>query len=238
MNVKQLLEVRDLVVSYGAVKAVKGISLDVGKGEIVTVLGANGAGKSTLMNAIVGLNPVQSGRIEFDGKPITGLRTEQVVAAGLTLTPEGRRVFPDLTVQENLVLGAATLRDGSREVLMEELFDQFPILRERFDQHAGTLSGGEQQMLAIARSLMSRPKLLLLDEPSLGLAPVIIAELFRLITRLRDEGTTILLVEQNVAQSLAIADRAYLLELGMMTRSGTATEFQDGLDLKEIYLGG
>jgi branched-chain amino acid transport system ATP-binding protein len=233
-----LLKVDDLVVSYGAVQAVRGVSIAVNKGEIVTILGANGAGKSSLLTALVGLTPVTSGRVQFDGHDITRKRTEQIIPMGLTLTPEGRHVFPELSVKDNLILGAATIKGGPSKDLLEEMLDLFPILRERWAQMAGTLSGGEQQMLAIARSLMSHPQLLSLDEPSLGLAPVIISEIFHLISRLRDQGTTILLVEQNVAQSLAIADRAYLLELGHMTRQGTAAEFLEGADLKKIYLGG
>lgn len=238
MSTQPILTVDDVVVKYGAVTAVKGISLNVHEGEIVTILGANGAGKSSLLKALVGLTSTHSGRVSFLGKDITGARTEKIVPMGLTLTPEGRHVFPDLSVRDNLLLGAATAKERNHVESMERMLDQFPILRERINQMAGTLSGGEQQMLAIARSLMSHPKLLILDEPSLGLAPVIIAEVFHLIDRLRDEGTTILLVEQNVAQSLAIADRAYLLELGNLTREGTAAEFLEGVDLKSIYLGG
>jgi branched-chain amino acid transport system ATP-binding protein len=238
MSTQPILSVDDLVVKYGAVTAVKGVSLNVNEGEIVAVLGANGAGKSSLLKALVGLATAHSGEVTFLGQNITGARTERIVPMGLTLTPEGRHVFPELSVRDNLILGAATAKGENRAESMNRMFDQFPILREREDQMAGTLSGGEQQMLAIARSLMSHPKLLILDEPSLGLAPVIIAEVFRLIDRLRDAGTTILLVEQNVAQSLAIADRAYLLELGTMTRDGTAAEFLEGVDLKSIYLGG
>ncbi len=238
MSAQPILNVDDLVVKYGAVTAVKGVSLNVNEGEIVAVLGANGAGKSSLLKALVGLATAHSGQVTFLGQNITGARTEKIVPMGLTLTPEGRHVFPELSVRDNLILGAATAKGEALADGMEAMLEQFPILRERSDQMAGTLSGGEQQMLAIARSLMSRPKLLILDEPSLGLAPVIIAEVFRLIDRLRDAGTTILLVEQNVAQSLAIADRAYLLELGNMTREGTAAEFLEGVDLKSIYLGG
>ncbi len=238
MTSQPILTVDDIVVKYGAVTAVKSVSLNVHQGEIVTVLGANGAGKSSLLKALVGLTPTDSGKVKFLGQDITGARTEKVVPMGLTLTPEGRNVFPNLSVRDNLILGGATTKNENQNESMERMLEQFPILRERSDQMAGTLSGGEQQMLAIARSLMSHPKLLILDEPSLGLAPVIIVEVFRLIDRLRDEGTTILLVEQNVAQSLAIADRAYLLELGNVTREGTAAEFLEGVDLKSIYLGG
>ena len=237
MITEPLLSVEELVVSYGAVRAVKGVSLEVRKGEIVTVLGSNGAGKSSLLKAIVGLTRTASGNVRFKGEDITNARTEKIVPMGLTLTPEGRHVFPELSVRDNLTLGAASAQGGSRAEDMAAMFAQFPILEERAGQMAGTLSGGEQQMLAIARSLMSHPELLILDEPSLGLAPVIIREVFELIERLRDGGTTILLVEQNVAQSLAISDRAYLLELGNMTRQGSATEFLDGLDFKSIYLG-
>lgn len=238
MTTNALLSAKGIVVKYGAVTAVKGVDLHVDKGEIVTVLGTNGAGKSSLLKTLVGLTPAESGQVIFDGNDITGARTEAIVRLGLTLTPEGRHVFPDLSVRDNLILGSATSPSSSRAANIERMFDQFEILRERSGQMAGTLSGGEQQMLAIARSLMSQPKLLILDEPSLGLAPVIIAEVFRLIRSLRDAGTTILLVEQNVAQSLAISDRAYLLELGVMSRNGTAAEFLDGVDLKTIYLGG
>lgn len=237
MSTEPLLSIEDLVVSYGAVQAVKGVSLEVRKGEIVTVLGSNGAGKSSLLKAIVGLTQAASGHVRFKGQNITNARTEKIVPMGLTLTPEGRHVFPDLSVRDNLTLGAASAKGGSLAEDMAAMFAQFPILEERAGQMAGTLSGGEQQMLAIARSLMSHPELLILDEPSLGLAPVIIREVFALIERLRDGGTTILLVEQNVAQSLAISDRAYLLELGKITRQGSAAEFLDGLDVKSIYLG-
>lgn len=238
MSKPSIPTVEDVVVKYGAVTAVKGASLEVREGEIVAVLGVNGAGKSSLLKALVGLTPMHAGKVSFLGKDITAAPTEKIVPMGLTLTPEGRHVFPDLCVRDNPILGAATAKDKNRAQSIERMFSQFPILQERMDQMAGTLSGGEQQMLAIARSLMSHPKLLILDEVSLGLAPVIIAEVFRLIDQLRDAGTTILLVEQNVAQSLAIADRAYLLELGTMTREGTAAEFLDGVDLKSIYLGG
>jgi branched-chain amino acid transport system ATP-binding protein len=238
MRSAPLLQLDDIVVRYGAIAAVKGVSCRVEAGEIIVLLGANGAGKSSLLRAILGLTPIDAGRVQFQGRDVTGWRTEALVKLGLTLTPEGRNVFQSLTVTENLRLGGATMpREQSAET-MERMFQQFPILRERSDQLAGTLSGGEQQMLAIARSLMSSPKLLVLDEPSLGLAPVIIEEVFALISRLRDAGTTILLVEQNVAQSLTIADRAYLLELGSIAREGTAASFSADLNLHEIYLGG
>lgn len=238
MSAADLLSVSNLDVRYGAVHAVRDFSFGVRRGEIVTILGSNGAGKSSTLNAIVGLVPSAGGKIEFDGKDITHTPTEAIIPAGLTLTPEGRHVFPDMSVIENLRIGAAVIKDGSDAEVLERMLEQFPILKEREHQAAGTLSGGEQQMLAIARSLMSRPKLLILDEPSLGLAPKIISEVFDLIVKLRDNGTTILLVEQNAAQSLQIADRAYLLELGRLTRSGTAREFLSEFDLANIYLGG
>ncbi len=233
-----MLSLSDVQVKYGAVTAVKGVSIDIYEGEIVTILGSNGAGKSSLLNAIVGLTPKYQGSISFLGHDISAMKTEKIVPLGLTLTPEGRHVFADLTVMENLMLGGITKRGGGVNEILQDMLNQFPILQERSDQLAGTLSGGEQQMLAIARSLMSKPKLLILDEPSLGLAPVIISQVFALISRLRKLGTTILLVEQNVAQSLSISDRAYLLELGTVSRSGTASEFLQGLDIKKIYLGG
>lgn len=238
MSTDDLLSVSNLDVRYGAVHAVRDFSFSVRRGEIVTILGANGAGKSSTLNSIVNLVPSANGTILFDGQDITKMPTEAIIPAGLTLTPEGRHVFADMSVIENLRIGAATIKDGSDAEVLARMLEQFPILKEREHQAAGTLSGGEQQMLAIARSLISRPKLLILDEPSLGLAPKIIRELFQLIERLRDDGTTILLVEQNAAQSLAIADRAYLLELGRLTTSGTAQEFLDEFDLANIYLGG
>ncbi|MDE0816744.1 MAG: ABC transporter ATP-binding protein [Pirellulaceae bacterium] len=238
MSGQPILKADDIVVKYGGVTAVKGVNLIVNEGEIVTVLGTNGAGKSSLLKSLVGLTPIHSGKVTFLGHDISGERTEKIVCRGLTLTPEGRHVFPELSVRDNLILGAATTTREIRDGNIERMFDQFAILRERAGQMAGTLSGGEQQMLAIARSLMSQPKLLILDEPSLGLAPVITADVFRLIRSMREAGTTILLVEQNIAQSLAISDRAYLLELGAMTRNGTAAEFLEGVDIKSIYLGG
>lgn len=233
-----LLKLDDIVVRYGAITAVRGVSCEVQVGEIIALLGANGAGKSSLLRAILGLSPIESGHVWFQGREVTGWRTEALVREGLTLTPEGRNVFQSLTVRENLRLGGATMAADRASETLETMLDQFPILRERYDQLAGTLSGGEQQMLAIARSLMSSPKLLILDEPSLGLAPVIIEEVFALLSDLRAGGTTIMLVEQNVAQSLAIADRAYLLELGRIQREGTADSFLADLNLHEIYLGG
>ena len=238
MTVSPMLQLDQIIVRYGAIMAVQGVSCEVREGEIIVLLGANGAGKSSLLRAILGLTPVDSGRVWFQGQDVTGWRTEALVREGLTLTPGGRNVFQSLTVKENLRLGGATMAREQAVETLERMLEQFPILRERYDQLAGTLSGGEQQMLAIARSLMSSPKLLILDEPSLGLAPVIIEEVFSLLSDLRDQGTTIMLVEQNVAQSLAIADRAYLLELGRIQREGPAASFLEDLNLHEIYLGG
>lgn len=238
MTQAPLLRLDEITVRYGAIAAVRGVSCEVREGEIIVLLGANGAGKSSLLRAILGLTPIDSGRVQFQGRDVTGWRTETLVKQGLTLTPEGRNVFQSLTVRENLRLGGASMSAEKAAETLERMLDQFPILRERYEQLAGTLSGGEQQMLAIARSLMSSPNLLILDEPSLGLAPVIIEEVFALLSGLRASGTTIMLVEQNVAQSLAIADRAYLLELGRIQREGTAASFLKDLNLHEIYLGG
>ena len=238
MTQKPLLSAENLSVSYGVIRAVRDFSFHVNEGEIVTILGSNGAGKSSTLNAIMGFAPIISGGVRFNGAEITDRSTEQIVGAGLTLTPEGRRVFPDLTVYENLLLGSYVTRGKGLNGSLAEMFDLFPVLAERRQQLAGTLSGGEQQMLAIARSLMSQPKLLMLDEPSLGLAPIIVAEVFKLIGRLRERGTTILLIEQNVAQSLDIADRAYLLELGALVREGAADEFAEEAEIEQMYLGG
>jgi branched-chain amino acid transport system ATP-binding protein len=233
-----LLEVEGLAVSYGPIRAVRGVSLTVEQGEIVTLLGANGAGKSTSLQAIVGLLPVQQGQIRFDGRSIGGETAERIVRKGLTLTPEGRRIFAPLTVEENLRIGAASERD---RVEIQRRWDQmmtlFPILAQRKRQLAGTLSGGEQQQLAIARSLMSGPRLLLLDEPSLGLAPQVVELIFDLIGRLRSLGITILLVEQNVHQALDIADRGYVISGGQVVLSGTAAELKSSPDVQKAYMG-
>jgi branched-chain amino acid transport system ATP-binding protein len=233
-----LLEVESLAVSYGPIKAVRNVGLTVESGEIVTVLGANGAGKSTSLQAIVGLLPVQQGRVRFDGHDITGESTERIVRRGLTLTPEGRRIFAPLTVEENLRIGAATQgKGGDIAALWDQMMELFPILANRRKQLAGTLSGGEQQQLAIARSLMSRPKLLLLDEPSLGLAPIVVELIFDLIKRLRGLGITILVVEQNVHQALDIADRGYVVSGGSVVLSGTANELKTSPDVQKAYMG-
>ena len=233
-----MLTVSDLAVSYGAAQAVHGLSLVVSEGEIVTLLGANGAGKSSTLSALMGLAPIASGSVAFDGRAIGGLAPERIVRLGMTLTPEGRHVFPNLTIDENLALGRATRRDRDGvEKTRGEMFALFPILAERRSQLAGTLSGGEQQMLAIARSLMSRPRLLLLDEPSLGLAPQVVDAIFELIPRLRDGGLTILLVEQSVDLALEIADRGYVLRNGELAMVGTADELAASSGVERAYMG-
>jgi branched-chain amino acid transport system ATP-binding protein len=231
--------VEDLVVRYGPVVAVQSVSLDVQQGEIVALLGANGAGKSSLLNAVAGLVPVASGRVVFRGAEIQRLPPEKIVRRGIALTPEGRRVFPRLSVENNLRLGGATRwRDkaalaGARQ----RVHELFPVLDERRRQAGGTLSGGQQQMLAIARSLMAQPQLLLLDEPSLGLAPILVEQIFELIARLREEGTTILLVEQNVHRALEIADRAYVLVNGRVDSQGRAGDLLRSAEIEQAYLG-
>ena len=233
-----LLAIDNLKVRYGAVEALKGISLTVGQGEVVTLIGGNGAGKSTLMRAIGGLVKVSSGAIRFEGRELTGIKGHECVRLGIGHSPEGRMVFGDQSVRDNLVLGAYSREDQSGvDADVEKYFAIFPRLGERQDQLAGTLSGGEQQMLAIARALMSRPKLLLLDEPSLGLAPLIVREVFAVIRRLRDEGMTLLLVEQMANQALAVADRAYVIETGTITLQGTGAELLRDERVRSAYLG-
>ncbi|MDG3576820.1 ABC transporter ATP-binding protein [Rhizobium sp. YJ-22] len=233
-----LLEVNGLKVAYGPVEALKGVDLKVGKGEIVTLLGANGAGKSSTLNALVGLAPKKAGRVVFAGKDISGLPPEMIVRRGMTLTPEGRRIFPTLTVDEHLLLGGAMHGGrGQLDAVREDMLSRFPILKERLYQKAGSLSGGEQQMLAIARSMMSSPDLLLLDEPSLGLAPQIVDQIFELIAGLRQRGLTILLVEQNVALSLDIADAGYVMANGRIVLSGSAADLRNSTEIQGAYLG-
>lgn len=234
-----MLEVRDLEVRYGAVQAVRGISLRVGNGELVTLLGANGAGKSSTLMAIAGAVPTAGGTVHLSGEDVTVAAPERMVRLGVATVPETRDVFPDLTVAENLRLGAFIHRrdaGGVRRTL-EALLERFPILAERADQPAGTLSGGEQQMLVIARALMSRPKVLLLDEPSLGLAPVIVDRVFQMIESLKADGLTILLVEQNARKGLAVADRAYVMRLGRIEAEGPASDIAAATELKSLYLG-
>jgi branched-chain amino acid transport system ATP-binding protein len=234
-----VLQLESVEISYGAIQAVKGVSLEVRQGEVVTLIGANGAGKSTLLKGIVGLEPVSAGNIHIQGQDITVVPPHQRVALGVALSPEGRGVFADQTVQENLMLGAYSMRSDPDRVqqLIEREYQRFPRLRERAHQMSGTLSGGEQQMLAISRALMSEPKLLLLDEPSLGLAPLIIVDIFKSIRALRDQGLTILLVEQMARQALSVADRAYVLETGRITLKGTGTELLKDPAVRAAYLG-
>ena len=232
-----MLEVRELRGGYGAVEVLRGIDLEIGAGEIVAVLGSNGAGKSTFNNTVCGLLPAFGGSIRFDGRDITRARPADIVAAGLVQVPEGRRVFPDLTVRENLLLGSYRRGRAHRDRNLERVLATFPRLGERTSQRAGTLSGGEQQMLAIGRGLMAEPRLLILDEPSLGLAPLLVEEMFALVARLNAEGLAILLVEQNVGQSLEVARRAYVLENGACAFHGTPAELLARPELKRAYLG-
>lgn len=232
-----LLNVTDLVVSYGPIQAVKGISFHVHEGELVTLIGANGAGKTSTLNAITGLVPPTSGHVDYCGAPLFTTPVERKASCGIAVSPEGRRVFADLTVRENLMTGGSILSRAECERQIEVMCERFPILHERSEQAAGTLSGGEQQMLAVARALMISPRLLILDEPSLGLAPKIVSQIFELIAELNSEGMAILLVEQNVRKSLAVADRAYVMELGHITRHGPAAELAADGKILDAYLG-
>lgn len=231
-----ILEVKNLNVSYGGIKAVKDLSFAVESGEIVTLIGANGAGKSSTLRSIVGLVKPESGEITFDGKAIASLPTDRIVGEGITLVPEGRRVFSDLTVLENLKIGAYMRKDPLEEDI-KWVYDLFPRLKERSWQLAGTLSGGEQQMLAIGRALMSRPKLIMMDEPSLGLAPIIVQGVFEIIREINKQGMTILLVEQNANMALKAAHRAYVMETGRITLSGTGKELSENEEVRAAYLG-
>ena len=234
-----MLRIADLHVYYGAIHALKGLSLEVKEGEIVTLIGANGAGKSTTLRTISGLIAPKSGTVAFEGRNIAGTGAHEIVRLGLSQVPEGRRIFAEMTVLENLELGAfiRSDKDGIADD-MEMVFERFPRLKERRTQQAGTLSGGEQQMLAMGRALMSRPRLLLLDEPSMGLAPLLIKEIFSIIVDINRAGTTILLVEQNANMALSIANRAYVLETGRITLSGDAKELAASEDVRKAYLGG
>ena len=232
-----LLQVSELRAGYGRVEVLRGVSLDVLPGEIVALLGSNGAGKSTLNNTVCALLRASSGEVRFGGEVLTRAHCRRIVQAGLIQVPEGRRIFPNLSVRENLELGAYARAHERKAGNLERVFATFPRLAERERQRAGTMSGGEQQMLAIGRGLMAEPRLLILDEPSLGLSPILVEEMFTLIRRLRDEGLTVLLVEQNVGQSLEIADRAYVLENGALRFAGTPAELLASDDLRRAYLG-
>ena len=230
-----MLNVNDINVYYGAIHAIKGVSFEVKDGEIVTLIGANGAGKSTILNTVSGLLHSKTGSIQFMDQPIQGVPAHKLVARGLAQVPEGRRIFLQMTVEENLEMGAFT---QSRADNLERVYDQFPRLKERRKQIAGTLSGGEQQMLAMGRALMSHPKLLMLDEPSMGLAPILVDQIFEIIQRLHQAGTTILLVEQNAQMALSVADRGYVLETGKIVATGTGQELLNNEAVKKAYLGG
>ncbi|MFZ7942863.1 MULTISPECIES: ABC transporter ATP-binding protein [Bacillaceae] len=234
-----MLKVNDINVFYGSIQALKGISLEVKEGEIVTLIGANGAGKSTLLKTLSGLLKPKSGTIDYLGEPISAKAPQSIVKAGISHVPEGRRVFSNMSVEENLELGAYTRKDSSGiRKDMEKVYELFPRLLERRKQLSGTLSGGEQQMLAMGRAIMAKPKLLLLDEPSMGLAPLMVKQIFSIIEQINKDGTTVLLVEQNANMALSIANRAYVIETGRIEISGTAAELQASEDIKKAYLGG
>lgn len=233
-----MLQVKDLSISYGAIKAVRHVDFEVKKGEIVTLIGANGAGKSTILKTISGIVKPQSGSIEYQNESLVGKKAPQIVAAGVSQVPEGRHVFPAMTVMENLQLGSYLQKDRSQiEARLQNIYEMFPILKERQHQDAATLSGGEQQMLVMARAMMAGPKLLLLDEPSMGLAPIYIQKVFEIIQKINAQGTTILLIEQNAHQALAIADRGYVIASGEIQLSGTGKELLNDPQVKRAYLG-
>lgn len=233
-----MLQIKDLHVSYGGIKALRGIDIDVPDGKIVTLIGANGAGKSTLLRTISGLVKAESGSILFDGKELVGMPINKICSEGIALSPEGRRVFTDLSVQENLMVGAY-LRKDKKEILkdLEWVYELFPILKQRSWQYAGTLSGGEQQMLAVGRALMSKPKLIMLDEPSLGLAPLVVQQIFDIITEINRKGVTILLIEQNANMALKTADIAYVIETGEIVLTGSGKDLLENEQVREAYLG-
>ena len=233
-----MLEVKDLNVYYGMIQAIKGISFEVNQGEVIALIGANGAGKTTTLHAVTGLTPVKSGHIFFEGKDITKVPAHKIVSMGMAHVPEGRRVFADMSVYENLLLGAYTRKDKAE--IAESLagvYKRFPRLEERKGQRAGTLSGGEQQMLAMGRALMSRPRIILMDEPSMGLSPIFVNEIFDIIREVSESGTTVLLVEQNAKKALSIADRAYVLETGSITMDGKAQDLLNDEAVQKAYLG-
>ena len=234
-----LLEVKNLEVYYGVICALKGISFEVNEGEIVSLIGANGAGKTTMMQSVVGLLPKRKGTVILDGHDITKTPCHKIVELGMTQVPEGRRIFQELSVYENLMMGAYTVKDQQKfKKDLESIYERFPRLAERRNQIAGTLSGGEQQMLAMSRALMIHPKLLMLDEPSMGLAPILVDQIFSIIKELNETGTTILLVEQNASKALEIAHRAYVMETGSITLSGTGLELAQSDEVRKAYLGG
>ena len=235
-----IIEAKSINSYYGKIQALFDVSFCLNDGEVISFIGANGAGKSTLMQSIVGLVKVGSGNIIFNGEDITNMPTHKIIKKGVVYVPEGRRIFPDLTVEENMIIGAHSRNDSSKKQKeeMEEIYDMFPRLKERIKQKGGSLSGGEQQMLAIARGLMAAPKLLMLDEPSMGLAPILVEQIFKIIQTLHEAGTTILLVEQNAQAALSIADRGYVLETGKIVTSGTGTELLASPEIKKAYLGG
>ncbi|MDY5082710.1 MAG: ABC transporter ATP-binding protein [Candidatus Limivicinus sp.] len=233
-----MLKVDNINVYYGAIHAIKGISFEVNEGEIVTLIGANGAGKSTTLQTVSGLLRSRTGSIEFNGENISHVPAHKLVDKGLAQVPEGRRIFLQMSVEENLEMGAFTQKNAGIDADLESVYEQFPRLRERKKQIAGTLSGGEQQMLAMGRALMSHPKLLMLDEPSMGLAPILVEQIFDIIRQLHKNGTTILLVEQNAQMALSVADRAYVLETGKITLSGTGKELAESDEVRKAYLGG
>ena len=232
-----LLEVQDMAVHYGKIAALKSISLEVDSGEIVALIGANGAGKTTTLKTISGLRPLTSGRVSFDGRDISRMPGHKRVAIGIGQAPEGRGIFPGMSVQENLLMGAYA-RKGSKDADLAEVYELFPRLAERKTQSGGTMSGGEQQMLAIGRALMAKPKVLLLDEPSMGLAPMLVTQIFSIISEINRRGTTVLLVEQNAAQALQLADRAYVLETGRVVKSAPAHDLLNDPQVQAAYLGG
>ena len=233
-----MLKVEDLHVYYGSIHAIKGISFEVNEAEVVTLIGANGAGKSTTLNTVSGLLKPRSGSVTFEDKSIVGVPAHKIVSHGMALCPEGRRVFLQMTVQENLEMGGYTRPAGEIDAAIQDVYERFPRLKERYKQPAGTLSGGEQQMLAMGRALMSRPKLLMLDEPSMGLAPILVKQIFDIVRELHQAGTTILLVEQNAQMALSVADRAYVLETGTIAMSGSAKELLTDERVRKAYLGG